>query len=385
MKIYFATRVRSFFKHLFAESEIKAKISYSNTSIYELNGKKEKLARRLAKFPLFDILGIIKTIRIKDHDCDMYGSFNRFLNADKPYFIYVENPTALYHYRLQRGTSFLGRKKIYKGINDEKLKAIVCMSRACERTFEKLCCNVPESKILTQIYPLVPDNPYVEESVIKNRCAKSSNLRLLYVCQGIRFFSKGGLEIIEAFKQLQKNGCKNLSLTMVTSFSDISPAFLKKLSRVDGIKLLDFNLSNDEMQKLYANHSIYLMPTSDDSYNLTVLEAIKAGLPVIGCSLYAIPEMVENNYNGYLTAPAYYFFDKDCMPNPRIWNNRKATIYSGKCDERIKKFLCDKIAYLNSNRVELYDLSINSLKKAYSSPFSREHIVKQWNEIFQVL
>ena len=300
MKVCFVTRVRGFFKHLFDETNINAQICYAADSVYELNSGKDKIIRKLAKLSIFDKLGIIKTIKARNYDCEIYGSFNRFLNADKPYFVYVENPTALYHYRLNRVKSFWGYRRVCKMVNAPQLRYIICMSYACKNTFERLCCKVHQHSKLTQIYPLVPENPYVNKAIIEKRC-EERDIKLLYISQGIRFFSKGAKEIIKAFRILREKGNKNISLTMVTSFVDLNPSTLYELKNIEGITMLDFKLSYDEMQKLYASHHIFLMPTSDDSFNLTVLEAIKAGLPVIGSTLYAIPEMVKDSYNGYLT------------------------------------------------------------------------------------
>lgn len=59
------------------------------------------------------------------------------------------------------------------------------------------------------------------------------------------------------------------------------------------------------------NSTLLLHPTSDDSNSLTVLEAMKAGLPIISTKLYAIPEMVKDGVNGFLTEPKYAFFDNN--------------------------------------------------------------------------
>ena len=69
------------------------------------------------------------------------------------------------------------------------------------------------------------------------------------------------------------------------------------------------------------------------------------------------------------------------MPNPRVWNNRKQTIYSGACNERVAAFLYDKVEYLLLNRNELKKLSINSMNRANSAPFSSTFIIEQWNRI----
>ncbi len=53
---------------------------------------------------------------------------------------------------------------------------------------------------------------------------------------------------------------------------------------------------------------IFINPTRQDSFSLVVLEAIKSGNVIISSDLYAIPEMVIDDYNGYLVGPKYRIF-----------------------------------------------------------------------------
>lgn len=379
IKIFFPTQIRGFFKHLFEEKDINASIGYKKNAIYEVGSWTSNLIKSIARLPIFDKLGVIYSVTVNGEQCDCYGSFNRFLNADRPYFIYVENPTALYHYCLNRGTSWLGKKRIRNKLADKNLKALVCMSKACQTTFATVCGKPRKDCILTQIYPLVPDNPRVNEDYIDKRCRKEE-IKLLYIAQGIRFLSKGALEVLEAFKKMKLDGL-NVSLTMITSFQDVDPAKLKLAKDTCGVDLYDFKFTYDEMQKLYASHNILLIPTSDDSFNLTVLEAMKAGLPIIGSSLYAIPEMVVDNENGFLCEPAWYFFDKNNMPNPVVWNHRKETIYSGEMNKRVADYIYDKVSLIVGDRKLLLRMSLDSWNKSRTSPFSRDYIVNQWNEL----
>lgn len=381
MKVLFKTPLRGFFRHLQSEHAIHATMQFPQTVLYETQSAWSHLVKRIARWSLWDYLGIIQTPKAQAGDCDIYGSFNRFLRADKPYFIYVENPTALYHYSLCRGKSFLGKRSIQKAINDHQLKALICMSEACKSTFEQVCAKVPDACMLTRIYPLVPDNPFVNEKQIISRCEQQDTLKLLYIAQGLRFLSKGALEIVEAFTRLQTDGL-NLSLTIVTSLQEMNKEIIDTIQHTDGITLYDFKFSFSEMQELYASHHILLIPSSDDSFNLTVLEAMKAGLPALASRLYAIPEMIADGENGYLTDPAWWFFDEHNIPNPAVWNHRKETIYSGKRNERITKFLEEKIRLLYANRDLLKQLSLNSYHKAMTPPFSRDYIANQWNELF---
>lgn len=381
-KVYFATRARGFFKHLFSCDEVEYEFIGANKKIYELNSRKRKLLTKIARLKVFDWLGLIQVIKCKNKNANIYGSYNRFLKSDKPYFIYVENPTALYHYRINRNKSWLGRRKVNHYLNDNYLKAIICMSQACFNTFDRVCGRLDEDKIIKQvIYPLVPKNDLVNEQKIINRC-KKEEINLLFIAQGIRFLSKGALEVIEAYRRLRSE-YQNIKLTMVTSIGEVNNEIIKMIEEKNDIKLLDFNLTYEEMKELYANSTILLQPTSDESFGMTILEGMKSGLPILATRLYAIPEMVTDGVNGYLTDPQWWYFDKNNIPNPNIWGsaNRKKTIDSGRRSEKITQFLYEKIKFLNENREILEKMSLASWEKANSAPFSESHIIKSWNSL----
>ncbi len=232
------------------------------------------------------------------------------------------------------------------------------MCKACAKTFEKVCCTIPANCKTSVIYPFIPVNENVTFEVIQRRVTDTI-LNLLFISQGTYFYAKGGLEVIDAYKILRARQ-NSVKLHIITSLKDVDHQIINMCNQTEGISISDFKYSFEEMKQIYANSHILLHPTSQDSFPLTILEAIKAGLPVIGTALFAIPEMVVDGYNGYLTEPHYWFFDKSNIPNPAIWNHRKSTIYSGKISSRIVDFLVDKISLLYNDRALLQRLSINS-------------------------
>lgn len=62
------------------------------------------------------------------------------------------------------------------------------------------------------------------------------------------------------------------------------------------------------------------MPTHYDSFNMSILEAISCGLPVVATRMFAIPEMVIDRYNGLLMDMAVDYYKTNFMPNDRYWN-----------------------------------------------------------------
>lgn len=382
MTIFFATKVRGFFKHLFSNKKINASFTYSTNQVYETGSNVSKLLAKMIRFSICDFLGIIQVVTKKNETCDLYGSYNRFLNTDKSYFIYVENPTALFHYSINRSKTLLGKRKVSKCINDVNLKALVFMSKACANTFESVCHSIPSNIEKRIIYPYVPSNSQISVEDIKLK-SQTPQLKLLYIAQGMRFTSKGGLEVIDAFVKLYSLGYTDISLTMITSIDEIDQQLKDRINRIEGIKLYDFKFDYQQMERMYAESHILLQPTSEDSFGLTILEAMKAGLPVLTTKLYSIPELIVHGKNGFLTEPHYWFFDQNNIPNPTVWNSRKETIYSEKISDSIISFLCNSIINLNNDRSLLEKMSLSSYRIAHSFPFDEESIVDQWNSLIE--
>jgi glycosyltransferase involved in cell wall biosynthesis len=60
-------------------------------------------------------------------------------------------------------------------------------------------------------------------------------------------------------------------------------------------------ISNDqELAKLYAACDVLFYPTNADNFPLVVLEAMACGLPVVASNIAGIPEIIQDNYNGFL-------------------------------------------------------------------------------------
>jgi glycosyltransferase involved in cell wall biosynthesis len=57
---------------------------------------------------------------------------------------------------------------------------------------------------------------------------------------------------------------------------------------------------DDELAKLYAACDVLFYPTNADNFPLVVLEAMACGLPVIASAIAGIPEIIQDNYNGFL-------------------------------------------------------------------------------------
>lgn len=381
MKVYWATKLRGFLRHI---SESVDNIEFvQGDRFYEISGKFSTLKSKLIRSRLLDYLGIFQVITVRNKECDCYGSFNRFLDSDKPYFIYLENPIALYHYSLGRLKYPRGKNRFVECLENPNLKYIVCMSEACRSTFEKINMPLPDSVHMKTIYPLVPKNPYVNDELIKQKCY-ADTLELLYCVQGKRFYTKGGKSVLEAVDRLQREGLK-IHLTVITNLEALEKDTLVFIGERKGqIDLYDFSFSYDQMEEIYANTAVLLQPSSDESFGLTVLESMKAGCAILTSKLYAFPEMVENNVNGLIIDPKYWSFTLDNMPNPVAWGNRKKTRLS---NERSEKYVSEIESSLRSmcvDRSKLYAFAKKSVEIA-DTKFGESTICNQWEDVWNTM
>ena len=381
VKICVATKARGIFKETFSDDKIKADFNLESP-LYNVNGSNnfiKNIARGVFLSNIGDVLGLFQRISIKNKECDYYWSYNRFLNCDKPYILYVEHPIALQHYRISRNKYIIGRSRINKCLNDDNLKAIVFQAKFSEKTFEQLIGKY--NGIIKQIYPIVPSNKYITGDKIIERCHRKE-FRVLFSAQASRFVSKSAPELLIAYRKLKNNGYSNIKLNILTQIKQIDNIYINENKDVNWI---DYNLSRDEMEKLYSDSTVLVLVSSDDSLNAVAVESLKAGLPIISSNMSGFPEIVEEGKNGFMTKPKWYFFDQNDYPNPEVWNNRKHTLYSRDISERIVEFIYDKLKELYLDREKLADMAIYSLKKGTTGPFSRECIENQWNELLTEL
>jgi glycosyltransferase involved in cell wall biosynthesis len=109
---------------------------------------------------------------------------------------------------------------------------------------------------------------------------------------GIDWERKGGPELIEAFK-LVLSKHPNATLTIAGA----KPALQMKNCKVLG------KVSPTELNSYYAATTLFCMPTRVEPFGIAFLEAMQARLPIIGTRVGAIPDFLQNDWNGILVEP----------------------------------------------------------------------------------
>ena len=333
---------------------------------YEVPSKIKHCLSSVIKWKIFDYIGLFQVIRKKVNE-DEVGiiSYNRFLKTNKPYYIVLENPYGLVNYCDKRMLYPIAKKKITHYISDTKLKYVICMSKACFQTFDEIYNINCEKKI--QIYPLIPNG------VLKK--AYDGAIKCLFVSS--QFYLKGGDELLRALEIIGHR--KNLSVTIITPVELLSNELRDRISAI-GVELVDYKLSKAQIRKYYEQAHILLNPTRMESFSLVTLESMKFGCAYIGTNLYAIPEMIEEGKNGYLTDALFSPWTDGVMNSQKHKELKKYT-KKGPFDDKLSMFIVEKITFLLSNIDILKSMNMYAFQKANFGEFSEENIIRKWDSI----
>jgi len=121
------------------------------------------------------------------------------------------------------------------------------------------------------------------------------------------------LKVFQVIKNLiRKTNRKILFLMVVPPIRNKRPyvskvsALINDLGLQNNVKLLPFNLHDEEKALLFSAASVFLYPSLRQAAMdppLTILEAMSSGLPVVTTRIQSLPIIIKHFYNGFLYSP----------------------------------------------------------------------------------
>ncbi len=138
--------------------------------------------------------------------------------------------------------------------------------------------------------------------------ALGQTLRLLFV--GRDFMQKGAPAMLRAHELLRRGGVP-VQTTIVSSLrwrQDEAYAHPREPELVERTKaqlaqegvVHHFETPHDEVMRLMDEADFFAFPTLHDTFGYVALEALACGTPVLASATNALPEVVEDERNGYL-------------------------------------------------------------------------------------
>lgn len=369
-----ATGIRGFLTESFDvinASQNEIQINYNSGRSFEKIGWKRNILHKMIGWKIFDYLGVFQIVSVNtgSDNYDGYISYNRFLDIDQPYIIIMENPYALVNYADERMEYSITKQKLEKLFNNEMLKGIICISKACRDTIGKIY-KIPNSIKLYQAYPLVPDGCFDKEF--------DKGINCLFIAA--EFYLKGGNEVIESFKKLRNRYTDKITLVIVTPVERLTEKTKCDIEKW-GIILKDYKLSKAQMRDEYKKSHILLNPTRMESFSLVTLESMKFGCIYIGTDLYALPEMVVDGENGYLSKSIYSPWTQYNMFDHKKHKNLSKLSNPELIDYNLVEFIEEKVNTLILDRKLLKSMCRMAYLRSKNPEFSERENTQKWVSI----
>lgn len=182
--------------------------------------------------------------------------------------------------------------------------ALICVSGRTSILAQK--AGVPEVKI--SVIPNGIDaenfNPQPKQKIIQD-INLENNIVLLNVAGFIEH--KGQRYLVEAMPDLIKR-CPNIKLLLVgpareKKYKQSIIDLTKSLKLEESVYILE-SVPHDEIANIFNACDIYVQPSLEEGFCISILEAMACGKPVIGTKTGEIPKFINESGGGILIEPA---------------------------------------------------------------------------------
>lgn len=131
--------------------------------------------------------------------------------------------------------------------------------------------------------------------------SKNSRFKYRLCTLGTISFRKGQRLIIETLHSLPKELLDDIHVDFVGEGPE-RPMLQKLVAELGLGKNIEFcgGVPNSDVYKYLARNNIYVLMSKNEGLPMSILEAMRAGLAIIGTNVAGIPECIDNGYNGFL-------------------------------------------------------------------------------------
>ena len=226
----------------------------------------------------------------------------------------------------------------------DQCKKIIAISKNAKLVQEKFIgAEFPkyEEKILSKLCIVHP----TQKLNIKKYCQKKIGCDTIsFTVVGKEFFRKGGMEILRVLNEVNKQK-KKIKLNIISSIKygdyatksteqDYKKALFIIKENYSWINHFDF-LPNNMVLEILKNSHVALLPSYDDSYGYSVLEAQSNGCPVITTDIRALTEINNNDIGWLIKVP------KNCYNYSEINSREKRSTYSKIIENNLFKIISE--------------------------------------------
>lgn len=289
---------------------------------------------------LLKFLPIPRMTHVKT-DADLIHSTRGIIQIapKKPWILDCESGGVFTSFNYECLNSPLVKGMIHSALNSKRCKKILPQSEAAKQDLLKaIDCSDFMGKIEVLYLAM---RPYEKKRPIR----KDKKVILSFV--GKEFYAKGGQDVLRAYEILIRK-YKNLELR----FKGDVPEEYKSFLKLPGVSLITGHLPREELfDKMYLNTDIFVLPTTSDNYGVVFLEAMSAGLPLVGSKSFTVPELIEEGKNGFLVDNPYTWENYLLTGKKKGLNNKKYVQDISREHPEVINELVKKLSILIENKI----------------------------------
>lgn len=291
------------------------------------------------------------------------------IRPNKPWIVDLESGGIFTSFNYESLNNVIVKKLIHSSLNSKKCKKILPQSEAAKQDLLKaIDCTDFKDKIEVLYLAMRPCKK-------KRPVRKDNKVKITFI--GKLCYGKGGHDVLKAYEILTKK-YDNLEL----KFKSDVPEKYKSL-QLPGLKFIGGHLSREELfDEMYLNSDIFVLPTHTDNYGVVFLEAMSAGLPLVGTKSFTVPELIEDGKNGFLVDTPYTW--ENYLKSPKKGFKQKDFMQDIEKDHpEIVKQLVDKLSILIENKALREKMGRYSRELIENGKFSIKKRNEQLKRIYQ--
>lgn len=242
-----------------------------------------------------------------DMECYQYLINRREHKAKTVMFLHSDGiPFAMYlvYFPCLKNSHFY--KKVWKKIEwtMEHVDKIVFIAQKGQDNFLKTFPNVNPAKTTVMLNG-IDDLTEEQRKEVNEIRGREYEYKYRLCCTGTINTRKGHLYVIEALHRISKEKLAQIHVDFLGEGPQrLELEELVKQYGLDKHVKFHGSVPNVEVYRHLAAQNVYILMSQNEGLPISIIEAMRAGLPVISTKIAGIPEIVKDGYNGLLLNPS---------------------------------------------------------------------------------
>lgn len=207
------------------------------------------------------------------------------------------------YYPLIKNTKYYKKLLRMQEYTINNIDKCVFICKNGQKNFLNYYSNIPINKT-NVIINGIEDYTNVEKSNIKNIKKKINKFKYRLCCVASISKRKGHINILKALSCLNSDILEKIHLTIIGDGSERSrlEEFINANNLNENVEFTG-NISNYDIYNYLEKANIFILMSNNEGLPISIIEAMRASLPIISTNVSGIPELVNSFENGILISP----------------------------------------------------------------------------------